>query len=193
LLASRKTSGLLSGNDDPHCAATRAVAAAFLTHRPSRSATFQATGNNIQFLQGTVREFGRVLEQFGMMVGAQPLDQPAFKAFAVVGAELCAAVIPPIVNAGVANELPASKRLPGSVRRKNFLHQEQALTPSNPKASFSRSSSSLWRASISSKRGSDFSAIGSLSFPGGIAAHETMEPGSRKKKAPTVEPWADSS
>ena len=43
--------GLLSGNDNPYRAAARAVAAALLAHQRSRSAAFQATGDNVQFLQ----------------------------------------------------------------------------------------------------------------------------------------------
>lgn len=96
--------GLLSADDYPNCASALAVPATLLPHRLSRSMALQAIRDNVQFLQGTLREPGRVLEQLGVVMVAQPEDQLAFEVGTVFNAELSAALRPPFVNAAVANQ-----------------------------------------------------------------------------------------
>ena len=87
-------------DDNPHRAPALAIAAAFLPHQLSRSAAFQAVGDKVQFLQ---RFLGACPSEFSMTSVSR--RRPAtLEGFAVFGAELCAALRPPIMNAAVANQ-----------------------------------------------------------------------------------------
>src|SRR5580658_4861600 len=88
-------------NDYPHGPAVFTETAVVLPQRFSRSVTFQAGCDQVEFLKRRVRELGRILKSFGMMVVAQPEDQLAFEVFALLAGKLRAALRPPLANVAV--------------------------------------------------------------------------------------------
>src|SRR5277367_2438050 len=106
-------SRLFPRNNHPHCAPPIAVAAAFVPHYFARAAAFQAVGHHVQLLQCGIGKLGRIFEQLGVMVIAQPEDELAFQILVLFGAELSAALRPPLAKAAIANQFTSIEERAG--------------------------------------------------------------------------------
>src|SRR5271166_2440030 len=116
-------SRLFPRNNHPHRTPPITVAAAFVSHYSSRAAAFQAGGNHVQLLQCGIGQFGRIFEQLGVTVIAQPEDELAFQILALFAAQLSAALRPPLTKAAIANQLT------GVEERAGFGAAMELLTP----------------------------------------------------------------